>query len=184
MVDSISDYDPVTFDISTYNFRAMLEGLRTLPPHELEEELAEADQARVWILGGDVRRLGELRGAVIRLLLDGKDPLALIEEIERRTRTSKKPALSDDQLLDFDRSDIFDWEEVNAMVSLVEQPELYRNHLAIALGLDAWAIRAKEQESMTSSAEFNRGFVEALRQLAAFLRNGAFLPGRTLFEGW
>ena len=43
--------------------------------------------------------------------------------------------LSDDELLEFDRSRLADWEEDRARRLLVEQPELYRNHLAIARGL-------------------------------------------------
>jgi hypothetical protein len=84
---------------------------------------------------------------------------------------------TDEELLNFDREGIEDWDEAGAMVLFVEQPDLYRNHLAVALYLDGWAAKVEEHERASSSAQFSRGYVEALRQLAAYLRKGALLPG-------
>jgi hypothetical protein len=87
--------------------------------------------------------------------------------------------LSDDELLDFDRSRLADWDEDRARRLLVEQPELYRNHLAIARGLQGWADRLE-----TPGAEPDRNFTQAIQDIAAHLRQGDFLPGAAMFEEW
>ncbi len=87
--------------------------------------------------------------------------------------------LDEDQLLDFDRARLADWDGARAQRLLVEQPELYRNHLAIARGLQGWAERLEADPS-----EGDDDFVRAICEIAAHLRQGDFIPGAAMYEEW
>ncbi|MGV4891743.1 hypothetical protein ACSR0Z_35300 [Streptomyces viridosporus] len=51
---------------------------------------------------------------------------------------------------------------------------LYRNHLHIALHLDRWA--KAESERTDTDARCKAGYVQALKDMAAFLRQTYYLP--------
>lgn len=81
----------------------------------------------------------------------------------------------DDELLDFDTGTLEDWDEERARAALDgRHGELYRNHLLIALKLDQWA-RA-EGERTDTDARHRAGYVQALHDMAAFLRQTYYLP--------
>ena len=86
----------------------------------------------------------------------------------------------DDVLLDFDPSNYDHWDSDLANRLLVEQPELYRNHLAIARWIQGWADRM-EQHPVESRKARDEGFVAALREVMTHLRQGDLVPGR---EDW
>lgn len=83
-------------------------------------------------------------------------------------------ALTDNELFDFDKSRI-EWSEEEARNALQEHPELYRNHLIIAKWIDGWVSRLPK--ATPSEAEYWRGFEQALREVAANLRQCDLLPG-------
>nr|WP_205615452.1 hypothetical protein [Streptomyces harenosi] len=77
--------------------------------------------------------------------------------------------------MDFDTSDLEDWDEERARTALdgVQGP-LYRNHLRMAVKLDEWA--AAERRRTDTDARYKAGYVQALEDMAAFLRQTYFLP--------
>jgi hypothetical protein len=88
------------------------------------------------------------------------------------------PQLPDEVLLDFDASAYRDWDQAAVDRLLVEQPDLYRNHLAIARGLEAYA------NAPTADRKWAEGHDEGLREVAMHLRQGELLPGGFLYEQW
>ncbi|MEV5434334.1 hypothetical protein [Streptomyces sp. NPDC052701] len=81
----------------------------------------------------------------------------------------------DEELLDFDTGTLEDWDEGRARAALEgEYGALYRNHLRIALKLDQWA-RAESRRTDTD-ARYRSGYVQALEDMAAFLRQAFYLP--------
>lgn len=87
---------------------------------------------------------------------------------------------SDDVLLDFDTSGYMGWNRERADRFLVEQPELYRNHLAIARWVEQWEERMRDAHDL--GEEFLEGHTSALHDIAAHLRQGDFVPGRAMYE--
>jgi hypothetical protein len=88
--------------------------------------------------------------------------------------------MSDDDLLDFDRTRLGDWNAGRASRLLSEQGHLYRNHLAIAKWIDGW------KETMNADGldgDEQKGFVDALGEIAAHLRQGDFVVGGELMAG-
>ncbi|KMS80408.1 hypothetical protein ACH49_07685 [Streptomyces leeuwenhoekii] len=81
----------------------------------------------------------------------------------------------DEDWLDFDTSALEDWDDERARTALhgVHGP-LYRNHLRIAAELDQWA--AAEARRTDADAGYKAGYVQALEDMAAFLRQTYFLP--------
>jgi hypothetical protein len=88
--------------------------------------------------------------------------------------------MTDDDLLDFDKDQLADWDEVRAQRLLAEQPAIYRNHLTIAKWIDDWRDRMRPEDF--SSTDFQVGFVRAIEEIAAFLRQGDLAPGGPLLE--
>ncbi|MEU4067409.1 hypothetical protein AB0F25_34280 [Streptomyces wedmorensis] len=86
---------------------------------------------------------------------------------------------SDAELLDFDTSELGDWDEGRAQSALNGQSgELYRNHLHIAMHLSQWAERETERTKGSDTDELrSAGFVHALEEVAAHLRQTDYLPG-------
>ena len=81
----------------------------------------------------------------------------------------------DDELLAFDTSGLEDWDERRARAALDGgHGALYRNHLRIALQLDAWA--EAESRRTDVDARYRAGYTQALRDMAAFLRQTYYLP--------
>ncbi|MEU0005742.1 hypothetical protein ABZ079_15990 [Streptomyces sp. NPDC006314] len=81
----------------------------------------------------------------------------------------------DEALLDFDTGTLEDWDEGRARTALNgEHGVLYRNHLQIALKLDQWAMA--ESQRTDTDARYKAGYVQALEDMAAFLRQTYYLP--------
>jgi hypothetical protein len=87
---------------------------------------------------------------------------------------------SDDELLDFDASEIADWIPGTKRRLLTEQPELYRSHLAIARSVRRWSSRLAGGFEET---QYGKGYTRAVQDVAAHLRRGSFLPGGDIFSG-
>jgi len=87
----------------------------------------------------------------------------------------------EDALLNFDRSQIFDWDQKRQDELLAgDHRELYLNHLLIAKNLEAWAARMLEGPMASRGNPVrNKGYVQALDDIAAFLRKGYYVPGGT-----
>ncbi|MFE1731693.1 hypothetical protein ACFW6X_16250 [Streptomyces bacillaris] len=86
---------------------------------------------------------------------------------------------SDAELLAFDKSAHEDWDEERAQEALnSEDGKLYRNHLHIAMHLSQWAERETERTKGDDTDELRTtGFVHALEEVAAHLRQADYLPG-------
>ncbi|MDP8936995.1 MAG: hypothetical protein M3O23_04595 [Actinomycetota bacterium] len=86
-------------------------------------------------------------------------------------------SLSDERLLEFDADRLDDFDRLRAEHDLEEQGDLYRNHLVIAHWIDGWI------ESVVGQVhEGQEVFKQTLREIAAHLRQGDFLPGREMHE--
>jgi hypothetical protein len=82
---------------------------------------------------------------------------------------------SDQELLDFDTGALEDWDAQRARAALDgDDGPLYRNHLHIALHLDRWA--QAESGRTDTDASYTAGYVQALADVAAFLRQTYYLP--------
>lgn len=75
---------------------------------------------------------------------------------------------------EFDRSRLEDWDEGRFERQLKEFPEIFENQLAIAQHLDMWG------EGIDSTDDQREGVQWAMRQVAASLRLGQYLPGGLL----
>lgn len=90
-------------------------------------------------------------------------------------RSGRAVPHSDEELLDFDTGTLEDWDEERARAALDgEDGALYRNHLHMALRLDQWA-RAESRRTDTHP-RYRAGYVQALEDVAAFLRQTYYLP--------
>jgi hypothetical protein len=87
--------------------------------------------------------------------------------------------LSEEQLLDFDRSRLAGWSQEREDQALAEHRELFLNHLTIAMHLDFWIGNLDEQPSLHADQE---EFTSALREVAAHLRQGDYLPDGVLYR--
>ncbi|MEH3157296.1 MAG: hypothetical protein PGN29_19085 [Gordonia paraffinivorans] len=88
--------------------------------------------------------------------------------------------MSQPDYLSFDRDNLADFDQERLDQALADKPELTENHLKIALSLETWADNFEhdvaERPSMEDS-DYNRGYREALREVAAHLRQCDYLPG-------
>lgn len=89
--------------------------------------------------------------------------------------------ISDDELLDFETDLLADWDDARARRLLVEQPDVYRNHLIVARFIDEW-VEELMDEPVISSVDFHSGYIEGVRELAAHLRQGDFVVGGMLHD--
>jgi hypothetical protein len=87
----------------------------------------------------------------------------------------------DEVLFDFETREIAGWDRATADRLLIEEPVLYRNHLAIARWLQQCADRAEEDHSDLGE-DFYEGQQAVFRQIMALLRQGDFVPGRAIYE--
>lgn len=90
-------------------------------------------------------------------------------------------AFTDDELLEFDRARVAHLDEDAIRSLLVEQPQLFRDHLAIAKWIDHWSERMEADPSL--SDEYHEGFVAGIREIAKHLRLGDLVPGGSLMQG-
>ncbi len=91
------------------------------------------------------------------------------------------PELTDDELLDFDKQRMANFDKSRSEALLGEQRELYRNHLIVARWICGWADRLEEDPESGPSDKLE-SFVLALREVAAHLRQGDLVPGGILYE--
>lgn len=89
-------------------------------------------------------------------------------------------ALSDDELLDFDAERMPDYEPAKAERALSDHGDAYRYQLVAARHLQAWA--EKVEEVGTSNPDWTDGHAAALRETAAHLRQGDYLPGGVYYD--
>lgn len=85
-----------------------------------------------------------------------------------------------EDLLAFDRSKLAHPEQEPTDWALSNFRDLYLNHLVIARHLDRWAENLEEGFGL--DAEFRRGVVHALREVAAHLRQADYVPSGTLYS--
>ncbi|HEY8776545.1 MAG TPA: hypothetical protein VIM33_08730 [Gaiellaceae bacterium] len=91
-------------------------------------------------------------------------------------------ALSDEELLDFDLKRLGGFKNSPHSL-LVEHGDVYRTQLVVARWLDGYRERRVEPSITTDPNDrFEEGVGETLRDIAAHLRQGDFLPGGTLYE--
>jgi hypothetical protein len=83
-------------------------------------------------------------------------------------------ALSDDELLDFDVERMPMYEPAKAERALAKHGDAYRYQLVAARQIEAWAEKVEEVES--SNPDWTEGHAAALREIAAHLRQGDYLP--------
>jgi hypothetical protein len=89
---------------------------------------------------------------------------------------------TDDELLGFDPSTLAGFDEDRTRRALADHPDLYRNHLLIALWLDGWITRNREGLHGREWTDVDQGFEMALRDIRAHLRQADLLPGGILHD--
>ena len=86
-------------------------------------------------------------------------------------------------IFDFDPSNLADFNAARLNRALTEHPAIMLNHLRIATALSGWADRLEEDETGFGQ-KHDEGYVSALREVTAHLRQGDYLPdGPMLQEG-
>jgi hypothetical protein len=91
--------------------------------------------------------------------------------------------LSDNELLDFDASQLAMADAGDARRLLHEHGDVFRAQLVAARWIDGYLERLERAaESPTSDLRFKEGVKDTLRDIAAHLRQGDFLPGGLLYE--
>ncbi|SIE91779.1 hypothetical protein [Mycobacteroides abscessus] len=81
-------------------------------------------------------------------------------------------------IFDFDAEHLTAYDPKAIDKILVEQPALYINHLRIARSIRGWASRARHTSGL--GEDYRRGYVQALREVAAHLREGDYVEGGAL----
>ena len=94
--------------------------------------------------------------------------------------------LPDEDLLDFDIKRLGGLKRSPRSL-LEEHGDAYRLQLMSARWIEHWAIGLEESENSPTTLEgqgqrYYEGMMEALREIAAHLRQGDFLPGGVLYE--
>ena len=90
--------------------------------------------------------------------------------------------LTDDDLFDFDHGRLADFDLSEAKRQLAEKGEVYRAQLVAAHWIEGWRERLEEDESPTKNEEWSDGYVTALREVTAHLRQGDLIPGGILHD--
>ena len=80
-------------------------------------------------------------------------------------------------IYDFKRDDLSMFDEHQHKEWLAAEPEQAENHLTMAHSLEVWAQNLEEDYGHHSTEERSRGYADALREVAAHLRQGDFRPG-------
>jgi hypothetical protein len=91
-------------------------------------------------------------------------------------------SLSDDELLDFDEMAIASYDASAARQSLERFGDAFRFQLVAARHLERRADRLERDRLLDGDESYLRGHVKALREVAANLRKGNYLPGGPLHE--
>lgn len=85
--------------------------------------------------------------------------------------------------LNFDTSNLSSFDLAEAERLLIEQPDLYRNHLQIASFLEKYAARIQDPDSpLPGSRDLNEGYADGMTDIAAHLRQGDFVEGGVLLR--
>lgn len=94
--------------------------------------------------------------------------------------------LSDAELLDFNAALMVDYQDELTHERLEEYGDAFRYQLVAALQLSEWAETLADPDdpiNRTMNAVEIRGWVNALQNVAAYLRQGYYLPEGRMFEG-
>lgn len=92
---------------------------------------------------------------------------------------------TDEQLLDFDKSELPNWERQMPAAALEdERAEWYRSQLAVAKFLEGWAARFREHSEGRGDDRFAAGFNEGLMEVVVRLRQGDVIPGGVAYRDW
>jgi hypothetical protein len=89
------------------------------------------------------------------------------------------------EIFDFDVERLADYNPARIDQVLDEHPALYINHLTVADHIAGWAERMVpliEEDMATDGSEFNRGYAKALREVAAHLRQGDYVPSGAFMQ--
>lgn len=78
----------------------------------------------------------------------------------------------------FDAEDLATYDQSAIDKILIEQAALYINHLRIARHVANWASRLDKSGAVNE--DFQRGYQQALREIAAHLRQGDYVEGGRL----
>jgi hypothetical protein len=90
---------------------------------------------------------------------------------------------SDSDLLRFDRKRMPNFKLAKARRTLAgRHGGLYRNHLVVAHFIDGWRERTLRPRLLPRPRDWQQGFEYAMREVAAHLRQGDFLPGGILHD--
>lgn len=93
--------------------------------------------------------------------------------------------LSDAELFDFNAALMVDYDDEKAHANLERYGDAFRYQLVAALSLDDWVADLQDPDSLASKHLDEiavRGWVNALQHVAAYFRQGYYLPGGRLFE--
>ena len=91
-------------------------------------------------------------------------------------------ALSDAQLFDFNAALIVDYDDERTQAALAQHGDAFRYQLTAALHFDTWASRLEESPSVAMDPAEIRGWINALRNVAAMIRKADYLPGGWAYE--
>jgi hypothetical protein len=85
-------------------------------------------------------------------------------------------------IFDFNADNLASYDQAGIDEILIEQPALYINHLRIARSIVGWASRLRTGRYSTSGEvdDFQRGYIQALREIAAHLRQGDYVEGGSM----
>ena len=83
-------------------------------------------------------------------------------------------------LFDFDTNRLADYDPARVRRALREHPAVYVSHLQVAQWIEGWAERLEERSA--SELHDHRGSGQALREVAAHLRQADLVPGGPLLK--
>jgi hypothetical protein len=89
-------------------------------------------------------------------------------------------ALTDEDLVDFNIKGLGGVERAPRRV-LEEYGDAFRYQLVAARWIQQWADRLEEHAPLIGE-QYNEGYVQALREVTAHLRQGDFLPGGQVYD--
>lgn len=84
-------------------------------------------------------------------------------------------------IFDFDTEKLADYNPDRIERVLLDHPGVYVNHLFIADHLAEWSSRLSDG-ALERDSDFNRGYAKALREVAAHLRQGDYVPNGAFME--
>ena len=86
-------------------------------------------------------------------------------------------ALSDEELLDFDERMVAKYDAAKARRALEEHGDAFRYQLIAARHMERWADSLEKSGGPDVDKQFQAGYIRALREVSADLRQGDYLPG-------